>query len=101
MRVLRLCVLSIAAHMLGDAAMAAASAGSQDGADWAVYGRTADEQHYSPLDRIDARNIQRLALAWSVDLDPGNSVTAPLAVDGVLYVAVGYSIVHAFDAATG
>src|SRR5262245_57658337 len=101
MRALLLCVLSITAQVVGAEAMAAAPVGSNDGADWAVYGRTADEQHYSPLDQVDARNIGRLALAWSVDLDPGNSVTAPLAVDGVLYVAVGYSVVHAFDAATG
>src|SRR3546814_350627 len=37
----------------------------------------------------------------AVDLPLGNSVTGPVAVDGVLYTAKGYSVVRAFDAATG
>src|SRR3546814_7347021 len=37
----------------------------------------------------------------AVDLPLGNSVTGPVAVDGVLYTATGYSVVRAFDAATG
>jgi len=68
---------------------------------WAAYGRTADEQHYSPLDLINAGNVSRLGLAWFRDLDVGNPVSAPLAVDGVLYFAVGYSVVHAVQATTG
>jgi quinohemoprotein ethanol dehydrogenase len=77
-------------------------ANEQDGANWASYGRTFSEQHYSPLHEIDDRNIGRLRLAWSFDLPPMASVfTAPLAVDGVLYLAPGYSFVHAIDARTG
>jgi alkylation response protein AidB-like acyl-CoA dehydrogenase len=34
-------------------------------------------------------------LAWWMDLGPQNSVTQPIAIDGVLYFATGYSIVHA------
>ena len=81
--------------------LADAGRAESTGADWPVYGRTADEQHYSPLEQIDARTIDRLSLAWSIDLDAGNPVSAPLAVDGVLYYAVGYSVVHAVEAATG
>lgn len=72
-----------------------------DGADWPAYGRTYGEQHYSPLDLINAGNVDRLGLAWSIDLDTRNSATAPIAVDGILYFATGYSIVHAVEAATG
>lgn len=36
-----------------------------------------------------------------MDLEPGNPVTGPLAVAGVLYFANSYSIVHAVDAVTG
>jgi quinohemoprotein ethanol dehydrogenase len=72
-----------------------------DGRDWPGYGRTFGEQHYSPLNEINADNVSRLALAWFMDLGTGNPVTVPVAVDGVLYFASGHSIVHAVDAATG
>ncbi|WP_231639147.1 PQQ-dependent dehydrogenase, methanol/ethanol family [Sphingomonas profundi] len=82
---------SIEARLADDAA----------GADWAAFGRTYGEQHYSPLREIDGDTVGRLGLAWSLDLPPGNSVTGPLAVDGVLYFAAGYSVVRAVDAASG
>ncbi|MCW1384891.1 PQQ-dependent dehydrogenase, methanol/ethanol family [Novosphingobium sp. KCTC 2891] len=72
-----------------------------DGANWAGYGRTFGEQHYSPLDQVNARNLGDLGLSWSIDLPPGNAVTQPLEVDGVLYFTTGYSVVHAVDAVTG
>ncbi|MGV3768538.1 MAG: PQQ-dependent dehydrogenase, methanol/ethanol family [Sphingobium phenoxybenzoativorans] len=71
------------------------------GADWSGYGRTYGEQHYSPLDQVNAGNVERLGLAWSLDLPAGNTVTQPIAVDGVIYFAMGYSFVHAVDALTG
>ena len=74
---------------------------SADPANWAAFGRTAGEQHYSPLSQINAGNISGLGLLWSMDLPLQNSVSAPLAVDGVLYVATGYSVIRAIDAVTG
>ncbi|CAB1367655.1 PQQ-dependent dehydrogenase, methanol/ethanol family [Denitratisoma oestradiolicum] len=72
------------------------------GANWAGYGRTFDEQRFSPLKQINAGNIQRLGLAWTLELDDvPNVTTVPLAVDGVIYFAAGYSIVHAVDARRG
>ena len=71
------------------------------GADWAGYGRTFGEQHFSPLTQINAANVGKLGLAWSFDLGPGNSLTTPLAIDGTLYFATGYSVVHAVDAVSG
>jgi len=38
------------------------------GADWAAPGRTYGEQHYSPLDQINAANVRQLGLAWSFEL---------------------------------
>lgn len=74
----------------------------EGGSDWAGYGRTHFEDHFSPLDQINEQNIGELGLAWYKDLPPTmQSHTAPLAVDGVLYYAIGYSIVYAADAATG
>lgn len=72
-----------------------------DGRNWAGFGRTFGEQHYSPLTEINERTIQRLKLAWYVDLPTQNSVSAPLAVDGVLYTATGHSVVRAWDAESG
>ena len=77
-------------------------ANESDGAQWAGYGRTFNADHFSPLTQINDRNIGRLGLAWSFDLPrSSSSYGAPLAVDGVLYVGVGYSVVRALDAATG
>ena len=79
-----------------------ALANDADGSNWASYGRTFSEQHFSPLREINDGNIGRLKLAWYYDLPPMASVfTAPLAVDGILYFAPGYSVVHAMDARTG
>ena len=71
------------------------------GDDWAGYGRTHGEQHYSPLADINDGNVGRLGLAWSRDLGIGNPATIPVAVDGVLYYSSGLSFVHAVEAATG
>lgn len=72
-----------------------------DGRDWPGFGRTYGEQHYSPLDEVNPETVSRLGLVWSLDLPPGNPATGPIAVDGILYFASGYSVAHAVDAATG
>ena len=72
-----------------------------DARNWAAIGRTAGETHYSPLTEINRETVGRLKLAWTLDLDVGNAQSTPLAVDGVIYVAAGYSIVHAVDARNG
>jgi alcohol dehydrogenase (cytochrome c)/quinohemoprotein ethanol dehydrogenase len=69
---------------------------------WLSYGRTYDEQHYSPLTQIDATNVRELGLAWFADipLNQGQEAT-PLVVDGTIYLASSWSNVFAFDARTG
>jgi quinohemoprotein ethanol dehydrogenase len=74
---------------------------SSSSGDWAAFGRTYGEQHFSPLHEIDRHTVARLGLGWSLDLGPGNSVTGPLEVAGTLYFASAYSLVHAVDAVTG
>lgn len=70
--------------------------------DWPMYGRTHDEAHYSPLAQIDNQTIGRLGLAWYADLPASVTAAAPpLAVNGILYVASGLSVVRAMDAVTG
>src|SRR6476660_6619937 len=79
----------------------AALSNDADGHNWAAYGRTFDETHYSPLAEINRETVPRLNLAWTLDLDVTNNLSTPLAVEGVVYVASGYSFVHAGDAKTG
>ena len=75
---------------------------SNDGANWVGYGRTYDEDHYSPLQQINTGNVSRLGLVWHYDLPVTiSSFAAPLAVDGTLYFSTGLSVLHAMDAATG
>jgi quinohemoprotein ethanol dehydrogenase len=73
-----------------------------DAADWLSYGRTYDEQRFSPLSQIDAATVGRLGVAWwaEFDTDRGQEAT-PLVHDGVLYTTTAWSKVRAFDAATG
>jgi glucose dehydrogenase len=63
------------------------SAGA-DGSNWLTYGRTYDEQRFSPLKQINAPNVSQLKLAWHYDLptDPRAHESTPLIVDGKLYV---------------
>jgi quinohemoprotein ethanol dehydrogenase len=72
-----------------------------EGHDWPAYGRTFGEQHFSPLSQINDGNVGKLGLVWSLDLPPGNSVTQPLEVNGVIYFATSFSKIHAVDALTG
>jgi quinohemoprotein ethanol dehydrogenase len=73
-----------------------------DPANWMSYGRTYDEQRFSPLTQINANNIRALGLAWFADLDTNRGQEAtPLVVDGVLYTSTAWSMVKAYDAATG
>ena len=74
----------------------------QDGANWLSYGRTQDEQRFSPLTEVSDKNVAQLGLEWSSDLDTARGQEAtPIVVDGVMYVSTAWSMVKAYDAATG
>jgi quinohemoprotein ethanol dehydrogenase len=84
---------------LDDARLRAAE---EDEGNWLLHGRTYSEQRYSPLDRIDERNVAELGLAWSLDTQTNRGLEAtPIVVDGVLYASGSWSIVFAVDARTG
>ncbi len=75
---------------------------SNNGADWPSYGGDASENHFSPLTEINDQNIGQLGLAWYHDVDVlPSTYSAPLAVNGVLYFASGFSVIQAMNAATG
>ena len=69
---------------------------------WLAYGRTFEEQRFSPLAAIHRDNVAELGVAWVKDLGTYHAVEAtPLVVDGVMYFSAPWNIARAVDAATG
>jgi PQQ-dependent dehydrogenase (methanol/ethanol family) len=69
---------------------------------WLSYGRTYDEQRYSPLDQINKDTIDQVGLAWFADMTTSRGQEAtPIVVDGALYISTSWSNVWAFDVRTG
>src|SRR5262245_45234896 len=68
---------------------AALSAAGKTGDEWISYNSNWTEQRYSPLNQINATNVSRLGLAFSVDLPAaqGNPQTrhegTPLVFNGI------------------
>ncbi len=80
----------------------AAIADEKQGANWLSPGRTYAENHFSPLKAINTGNVQRLGLAWYLDLpDQGALQATPLAVDGTLYFSGTGGAAYAVDARSG
>ncbi len=74
----------------------------RDTANWLMYGRTYDEQRFSPLRQINEDNVQQLGLVWSRELGTTRGLEAtPLVLDGVIYTTGSWSVVYAIDAQTG
>ena len=100
-------VLPAAAHSfspaiaVGFVLLFAAPAAAQQ--EWRHHGGNPAETRYSPLDQIDAGNVDGLEMAWSWEIPKtGARIEAtPLIADGVLYATGPFSIVFALDAATG
>lgn len=96
----------LAMQLGGSAALAGgvtvADIAASPAGEWLTYGRDYGEQRYSPLAAINAGNVGQLGLAWSADLDTARGQEAtPLVHDGVLYVSTAWSMVKAYDAASG
>jgi quinoprotein glucose dehydrogenase len=103
--------LHLAAAALGLASAAAAAAPADN--DWPMYGRDFAGTRFSPLTEIDASNVGRLVLAWSVPVaraaddksdapgDNGNPQATPIVIAGVMYLPARGNQVLALDAATG
>lgn len=73
-----------------------------DTANWLSYGRTQDEQRFSPLTAVNETTVTQLGPAWSYKMPTtrGHEAT-PLVHDGVMYVTSAWSLLHALDARTG
>jgi len=67
-----------------------------------MYGRTNDEQRFSPLKQINDQNVQKLGLVWSHEFGTNRGLEAtPLVVNGVIYTTGEWSVVYALNARTG
>jgi PQQ-dependent dehydrogenase (methanol/ethanol family) len=78
------------------------NAKSSGAGDWTTYGRTTDEQRFSPLDQINEQNVGQLGLQWSRELGTSRGLEAtPLVSNGVVYTTGEWSVAYALDAKTG
>jgi quinohemoprotein ethanol dehydrogenase len=69
---------------------------------WLAYGRTFEEQRFSPLTQINRETVAGLGMAWFKDLNTTRALEAtPLVVDGVMYFTSAWNIAYALNAATG
>lgn len=69
---------------------------------WLTHGRDYAETRFSPLDDVNADNVESLGLAWYFDVPTQRGMEAtPIVADGVMYVTGSWSIVYALDAETG
>lgn len=106
----RLCLFVCGLALGSTAALAATApddskrllAADQDGSNWLSHGRTYSEQRFSPLTKVNDKNVDQLGLAWQFKYDLDRVVEAtPVVVDGVLYTTGAYSMVYALDATNG
>ena len=70
-------------------------------ADWLMRRGNYRAWGYSALDQIRSDNVDRLRLAWAWNMEPGYQEEAPLARDGIVYLANPKNVVQALDGRTG
>ncbi len=70
---------------------------------WLTYGLSQSETRFSPLDRIDIKNVSRLGLSWTYALGAGGGgqEATPLVWNDTIYGITNWSVVFAVDARTG
>ncbi len=73
--------------------------------DWPRYTRDLQGTRFSPLDQINAGNVENLDVAWTFRLRPQGGAallggTVPIVVDGVMYLPLGDAVV-ALDPTNG
>ncbi len=70
--------------------------------DWIVYGRTYDNQRFSPFTDINTANVRQLRPTAIIQTGiTKTSEMTPIEVDGVLYLETGDNNIQAYDAVTG
>ena len=79
---------------LGGCKSSPPSDGIANAAEWTMYGRTYDEQRFSPLRQINEQNVSKVGLAWSREFGTARGLEAtPLVAEGVIYTTGEWSVV--------
>src|SRR5687768_1348979 len=72
---------------------------------WSVYKADAESTSYSPLDKINKKNVNELQLAWTFNRNDarggsrfGSAECNPLIIDGVMYATSARHRLYAIDA---
>ena len=69
---------------------------------WSLYGRTHDNQRYSPLAAINSGNVASLQPAWCIHTGKKGSFQAtPIVHDGIMYLSTPFNNVLAIAADSG
>lgn len=69
---------------------------------WMLYGRTYDNQRFSPLDQINASNVSSLSPAAIIQTGVAASFeVSPIIDNGIMFISTPYDHVMAFDATNG
>jgi len=75
---------------------------SPEARNWLMYLREYNSWSYSPLDRIDTRNVADLAPVWTMSTGTTEGHQSPPIVnDGVMFITTPFNQVIAIDAKTG
>ncbi len=73
-----------------------------DPGDWPMIRRDFHATSFSPLDEITTANVADLELVYRIPMnEPGTNQPAPIAYNGVVYLAHTGGIIQAIDGATG
>jgi glucose dehydrogenase len=95
-------LLGHAAIKAGDVSEARVLTEASSGNNWLVNGGDFGSQHFSPLKMLNDKNVGRLGLAWSLDIDsPMGMASEPIVVDGTVYVSASLDRVYAVNAFSG
>lgn len=75
---------------------------NRDKDNWLLYGRTYDNQRFSPLTQISKSNVKKLRPVAIIQTGIANSTeTNPIVVNGIMYISTPSDHVQAYDAVTG
>ncbi len=76
--------------------------GTQQAADWLMFGGNYEGWRFSPLDDINRDTVKNLQAAWIFQTGvPAQMQASPVVADGVMYLTAAYNKVFALNAATG
>jgi alcohol dehydrogenase (cytochrome c) len=75
---------------------------SPEPSNWLMYRRTYDSWGYSPLERVNTRNVANLVPVWTASTGTTEGHQSPPIVnDGVMFITTPFNQVFAFDAKSG